>query len=64
LWFLEQRLRTHSGKYDAYLYSVAQQQAERNTLKRIEIANDLLHQPDLSRMQSWAEYQRRQNRLA
>ena len=61
LFVLEQRLRLRSGKYDAYLNQVRQKGVERDNLARLGIAQDLLREPEFSRMRSWAEYQRLRN---
>lgn len=61
LWLLEQKLRLQSGKYDAYLNQVRQQDAVRNVPLRVRIAAVLLQEPKFSRMRSWAEFQRHKN---
>src|ERR1700728_1810215 len=61
LWLREQRLRLHSGKYEAYLNQIRQDGLERNPVARMEIAGNLLKEPDFSRMRAWAEYQRLKN---
>jgi hypothetical protein len=61
LFVLEQRLRLHSGKHEAYLNQVRQQRLERDYPARLRIAMDLLREPEFSRMRSWAEYQRLRN---
>jgi len=61
LFLLEQRLRLHSGKYEAYLNQIREKGVERDYPARLHIAIDLLHEKKFSRMRSWAEYQRLQN---
>ncbi|MGH7169841.1 MAG: hypothetical protein ACRELG_06145 [Gemmataceae bacterium] len=61
LFILEQRLRLHSGKYEAYLNQVRRKGLERDFPARLRIAADLLREPAFSRMRSWAEYQRLRN---
>jgi hypothetical protein len=61
LFVQEQRLRLHSGKYEAYLNQVRQKGVERDYTTRFRIATDLLREPEFSRMRSWAEYQRLRN---
>jgi hypothetical protein len=61
LWLLEQRLRLHSGKYEAYLNDVRRKGLERDFPARLRLAADLLREPEFSRMRSWAEYQRLKN---
>ena len=61
LFLLEQRLRRHAGKYDAYLNRVREKAVERDNTARMGIAVGLLREPEYSRMQSWAEYQRLKN---
>src|SRR5947209_8559476 len=61
LFLLEQRLRLHSGKYEAYLNRIRQKGLERNNPARLRIAVDLLRQPEFSRVRCWAEYQRLRN---
>lgn len=61
LFVLEQRLRLHSGKYEAYLNLVCEKGVERDYPARFSIATELLREPEFSRMRSWAEYQRLRN---
>jgi hypothetical protein len=61
LFVLEQRLRLHSGKYEAYLNLVRDKGVERDYPARFSIAAELLRAPEFSRMRSWAENQRLQN---
>lgn len=61
LFVLEQRLRLHAGKYEAYLNRVREKSVERDYRTRAHIAADLLKEPEFSRMRSWAEYQRLRN---
>jgi hypothetical protein len=61
LFVMEQRLRLHSGKYEAYLNQVHQKGVERDYPARLHIAKHLLGEPEFSRMRSWAEYQRLRN---
>ena len=47
LFVLEQRLRFHSGKYEAYLNRVREKGVERDYPARFRIAADLLREPAL-----------------
>ena len=61
LWVVEQRLRLHSGKHEAYLNGIRQQGLERDYPERFRLATELLHQPEFSRTRSWVEYQQLRN---
>lgn len=63
LWLLKQRLHLQSGKYEAYLNQI-QEQEPVSVADRIDIAQRLLHQPPFSRMQCWAEHQLLERRRA
>ena len=61
LWLLEQRLRLHSGKYEAYQNEIRRKGLQTDYPACLRLASELLREPEFSRMRSWAEYQRMKN---
>jgi hypothetical protein len=63
LWWLEQRLRLHLGKYNAYLNRVLDQNALSDRMRRLSIAQQLIREPELEFGQRILEAARLKNRL-
>lgn len=63
LWWLEQRLGLHLGKYNAYLNRVYEQRAHSDLSRRLSIARQLLREPELEFGQRMLEAARLKNRL-
>jgi len=63
LWWTEQRLGLHLGKFDAYLNRVHDQGAN-DPGHRLLIAKQLLREPELEFGQRLVEHVRLKNRLA
>ncbi|HVC97255.1 MAG TPA: hypothetical protein VND64_26480 [Pirellulales bacterium] len=57
LWWLELRLESHLGKYDAYLNKVYDEGAITDDNK-LRIALETLRSPPLNKGQRWAEHQK------
>ena len=63
LWCVEQRLKLHLGKYNAYLNQVFDHKAQNDLLQRLVIARQLLQEPELELGRRWLEAVRVRNRL-
>lgn len=63
LWWLELRLESQLGKYDAYLNQVHDAKLATDK-EKIKVAMQLLHSPPMNKGERWAAHQRVANRKA